>query len=68
MSDLFPEVTPDEMIAEVEREIAMRRQVYPRLQANAGRSKVMEMDRRLHVMLAVLETLKTMKAQGFPLP
>lgn len=56
MPDLFP-VTLPEMIAEVAREIEMRRSVYPRQVAAKLLSQV-NADRRIAVMQAVLEKLK----------
>ena len=54
MADLFAGAVPvEEKIAVLEREVAMRRQVYPRLVA-AGRMKQSTADRGVEVMLAIL--------------
>lgn len=61
MSDLlFP--TIEEQIAEVEREIAMRRRVYPRL-VEIKKTSQAKADRQLAVLEAVLATLQQLKAQ-----
>jgi hypothetical protein len=57
MPDLLP-VTLDDMIAEVEREVAMRTRLYPQWKAGAGIVKRNQMDRQLEVMETVLERLK----------
>jgi uncharacterized membrane protein len=57
MEDLLP-ITLDDMIHEVRREQAMRRDVYPKLKANAGRNKHNQLDRQFDVMQAVLEHLE----------
>ena len=56
MSQLFPP-TLTEQIAEVEREIKMRRVVYPRHVAAKSVSQ-QRADRQIAVMEAVLETLR----------
>lgn len=56
MTDLFP-VTLVEMIEEVRRECAMRRQVYPRLIAEKKMNR-RHADRRIDVMDAVLRLLE----------
>lgn len=62
MSDLFAgEPIPiEEQIACVEREIAMRRRVYPRWTA-AGKMKPEAAEREINVMSAVLMTLKGLR-------
>lgn len=62
MSDLFAgEPIPiEEQIAEVEREIAMRRRVYPGW-VRAGRMDADTADRRIAAMQAVLDTLRRSK-------
>ena len=45
-----------QQISEVEREIALRRNVYPKL-VEKGRIKQPEADRHLHISECVLETL-----------
>jgi hypothetical protein len=54
--DLFP-VTRTDMVMEVERELALRRRVYPRLIAT-GRMKLQQAERQITVMEAVLEELR----------
>jgi hypothetical protein len=44
MPELLVPITLDDMIVEVERELALRREWYPRLKANAGRNKRNAMD------------------------
>ena len=63
MPDLLP-ITLADKIAELERELAMRREWYPKWKANAGRNKRNAMDRQYDVMEAVLEHLKTAQAKG----
>lgn len=61
MSDLFGGALPfpiDVQIAEVEREIALRRRVYPRWIAS-GRMSQPAADRQIAVMGAVLESLRS---------
>jgi hypothetical protein len=52
MADLLP-VTLDEMIAEMEREIAMRRTVYPRLRS----LRPDRAERQIDIALAILAKL-----------
>lgn len=59
MTDLFP-VTLDEMISEVEREIAQRVKVYDR-QVGKGRLKAETAERRLDIMRAVRRKLLEVK-------
>jgi len=56
MSELF-EPTLAEMIAEAERELAMRRRVYPRW-VEAGRMKQHHAERRIEMMAAIAEFLR----------
>lgn len=65
---LFPEaaippVSLDEQIACVTREIEMREQVYARRVLNHQMTQKTA-DRELRAMRAVLDTLKSVKAQG----
>lgn len=57
MNDLLP-VTTAEMIAEVEREIALRRRVYPRWVADK-RLTSNKADRQIAIMEAVADVLRT---------
>ena len=58
MADLFGDAIPiSDQVAEVEREIALRRRVYPRWVSN-GQLKQDRADRQIAVMEAVLKTLK----------
>ena len=57
MSDLFPPTLQD-MITEVEREIAARENIYPRLVAD-GRATQEKVDRQMARMRAVLANLRT---------
>jgi hypothetical protein len=59
MADLFP-ITIEDQIASVEREINLRRRVYPRW-VSEGKMKQDKADREIAVMEAVLETLKKVK-------
>lgn len=59
MTELFPIGLP-EMIHEVEREIALRRRVFPRWVADKRLTQV-KADRQIAVMEAVLEKLKGMQ-------
>lgn len=59
--DMFP-VTKLEMLSEVEREIAMRRMVYPKLIATKAMSQ-RAADRKLALMVAVANFLR---AAGAP--
>lgn len=59
MPDLFPITLADE-IAEVEREIAMRRKVYPRW-VETKRMGQQQADRHIAVMEAVLERLRALQ-------
>lgn len=52
MADLFP-VTDDDKIAEIQREIDMRRRVYPHLIAE-GKLKSEIAERRIEVFAAIL--------------
>jgi hypothetical protein len=61
MSDLFPPTIP-ELIAEVEREIAARERVYPRLVAE-GKSTRKKADRQMSLMRAVLANLRAQLAR-----
>lgn len=56
------EPTMDEMIACVEREIAMREKVYPRRIAQ-GMMKLERADREIEIMKAVSRTLHGCKSQ-----
>lgn len=56
MGDLFP-VSREEMIAEVKREIAMRKRVYPLWVAD-GKLKQDRAARQIKIMEAVLQTLE----------
>ena len=64
MSDLFP-ITLDEMIREVEREIALRRRVYPNWIAS-GRLKRDKAERQIKVMEAVTAELNLMRRTRTP--
>ena len=64
--ELFP-VTLEEQIAEVEREIAMRRQVYPR-QVASGRMKQGVAERRIATMEAILMMLQALKVAASSSP
>lgn len=57
LSDALPPVTIAEQIATVEREIALRRRVYPRW-VSYGRMKQATADEEIRRMEAVLETLR----------
>jgi RNA polymerase-interacting CarD/CdnL/TRCF family regulator len=59
MSDMFP-CTIEEQIAEVERELAKRRQVYPHQIADKKMSEAAA-DLHMRRMAAVLDTLRSMK-------
>ena len=59
MADLFP-ITLADQIAEVEREIAMRQQVYGRRVA-AGQMTKDKADKQIALMEAVRGTLKGLK-------
>jgi hypothetical protein len=63
MADLLSAlpVPLSDQIAAVEREIAMRRRVYPRSVAE-GRMPQARADAELRAMSAVLETLKTLES------
>jgi hypothetical protein len=56
MSDLFGGTTLAAQVAEVERELAMRRQVYPRRVAEKRMTQAAA-DRHIEVMEAVAESL-----------
>lgn len=62
MTGLFP-ATLDDQIACVDREIRMRRRVYPR-QVSAGRMSQQTADREIALMSAVLETLLSLAPRG----
>jgi hypothetical protein len=55
--DLLPVSLPD-MIAEVERELALRERLYPEWKLSAGRIKRLRMDRQIEVMRALLSKLQ----------
>lgn len=57
MADLLP-VSLDDMIAEIERELAMRARLYPEWKMNAGRNMRNKFDRQWDVMEAVLKHLQ----------
>ncbi len=59
------QVTIDEQIAEVKREIAMRNKVYPRW-IEAGSMKKSKADFQILVMEAVLISLQTIAKQKAP--
>lgn len=63
-SNLFPEVRPrvsiEAQIECVERELAMRNRVYPRL-VDAGKMSQRQADKEIEAMQAVVETLKACK-------
>ncbi len=56
MTGLFP-ITIEEQIASVEREIAMRKRVYPRW-CEQNRMSTQKADHEIACMEAVLDTLK----------
>ena len=58
MSDLFTDVPLAEMIAEAERELHLRRSVYPR-QVSRGKLTQAKADRAIAVQQAIIETLKS---------
>jgi hypothetical protein len=60
MPDLLP-VTLADMIAEVQRELAMRERVYPQWKIGASIGKRNQMDRQCEVMEAVLKYLEGQK-------
>lgn len=64
MADLFPESLPQvplaDQIACVERELAMRRRVYPGWVAN-GRMQIVTAELEITRMVAVLETLRQLE-------
>lgn len=60
MPDLFPP-TMDEMIAEVEREIELRKRVFPRWIAN-GKMKQDVADRRIRILECVSAYLSMEKS------
>lgn len=64
MPDLLP-VTLPEMIAEVRRELRLRRKVYPNHVA-AGRITQDQADRRIEVMEAALRELETLAGEAKP--
>ena len=56
MPDLLP-VSREEMVSEVQREIALRRRVYPRW-VDAGKLKLDRAERQIAVLEAVVEELR----------
>jgi hypothetical protein len=62
MSDLFP-ITLGDQIAEAEREVRMREEVYPR-QVAAGRLTKARADVQLARMRAVRDTLRLVEQHG----
>ena len=56
MSDLFP-ITVEDEIQELEREVALRKRVYPRWVA-AGKMTKAKADRQIAVMQSAVERLK----------
>jgi hypothetical protein len=64
MSDLFG-VSREEMLAEVEREIALRRRVYPRW-VEAGRLKLDRAERQIAVLEALAAWLANEMAEAAP--
>ena len=59
MTDLFP-ITIAEEIAELERELGMRRHVYPRL-VGAGKMPQAKADRQIALMASAIESLHRLK-------
>ena len=59
MSDLFP-ITIDDEIQELEREIVLRKRVYPRWVA-AGRLTQGKADRQIAVLKSAAERLRAIK-------
>lgn len=59
VSDLFP-ITVDDEIQELEREVALRKRVYPRWVADNRLTKG-KADRQIAVMQSALERLKGLK-------
>jgi hypothetical protein len=51
-------VTLEDMLAEVEREIAMRHRMYPQWKRKASNAMRARMDRQLEVMTALLDYLE----------
>lgn len=60
MSNLLGEITIEDQIACVRREIGMRKRVYPRWVEN-GKMKINQADREIAVMEAVLKTLEYLR-------
>lgn len=60
MSDLFP-ITIEDEIQELEREVTLRRRVYPRWMAQGKISKV-KADRQIAVMESIINRLKDSKS------
>ena len=60
-SDLLP-ITLPEMLAELEREIALRKRVYPRW-VQAGRLSAAKAERQIEVMEQLAEYLKGITAR-----
>ena len=56
MSDLFP-VTLDDMIHEIERELALRHRVYPRWVAGKNLQQ-RQADRQIAILMVLLDKLK----------
>lgn len=59
MPDLFSEIPLDEMIAEAEREVRMRRAVYPKFSKTGKMTPAQE--RQIAVMEAIAAKLKEVK-------
>jgi hypothetical protein len=57
-------ITLDDMIAEVRRELAMRRNVYPQRQRNAGLALRNQIARQYDVMEAILNHLEEERDHG----
>lgn len=60
MSNLLGEITIEDQIVCVRREIGMRKRVYPRWVEN-GKMKMDQADREIAVMEAVLKTLEYLR-------
>lgn len=59
MTELFPPSLAAQIL-EVERELRLRQQVYPRM-VSQGRMKLDDSERHIRTMQAVLNTLKGLK-------